>query len=451
MDTKRINRRNFLSLTASVAGASLLAACAPTATQVAGQQKQADQKPAEQKGYQGSVRVMSLADPTKLQPFIDKVQAKFTGVKLNWSLFPSEKFTELFAAAEVAGDQIDIMHLNGQDLRRYATTKKLLDLSNVGVDLKRFRQVGLDTYSINGKLWALPVGGISGFPFLYNKKAFAKVGATKEPETYEELKSLAAELKKAGIAPFAHQGKNIYMWPVWYFWAYAQTTKNKSVEYTFDVLNGKRKFTDPESVAALEMLYRYSQDGMFIESVNSLDGDGAWSAMANMKAAFFYEHSWRIGYVRKNQKDMPDLELGLQAPPLMVEDKTVKRQLPGGTGDALGIYSGIKPERLEIVKQIVDFWSNDENIKWFNDLNGDPVSTNMNVQASSDPLAIKYAKECADAQTTYLDWFWPPEITRSFQEQQQQLVAGTAKPDAAAAEIQKAFDQLVKDGYKFQS
>jgi ABC-type glycerol-3-phosphate transport system substrate-binding protein len=72
------------------------------------------------------------------------------------------------------------------------------------------------------------------------------------------------------------------------------------------------------------------------------------------------------------------------------------------------------------------------------------------VQASDDPLAVKYAAECADLQFTYLDWYWPPEITRAFQENQQAIVAGTKKPDEAAASIQKVFDDLVKDGYKFE-
>jgi raffinose/stachyose/melibiose transport system substrate-binding protein len=99
----------------------------------------------------------------------------------------------------------------------------------------------------------------------------------------------------------------------------------------------------------------------------------------------------------------------------------------------------------------MDVFSNDESVKYMNERDGDAVSTNVNVEASTDPLAVKYAEECAPNQKTYLDWNWPPEITRSFQEQQQALVAGTTKPDAAAATIQTVFDQLVADGYVFQN
>jgi len=92
------------------------------------------------------------------------------------------------------------MDLNGQDLRRYAVGNRMKDLS--GISFKdRFREVGLATYTVRGKLWALPRGGISGFPFLYNKKVLDQIGAKKEPETYDDLLALAPDLKKAGIAP----------------------------------------------------------------------------------------------------------------------------------------------------------------------------------------------------------------------------------------------------------
>jgi hypothetical protein len=78
--------------------------------------------------------------------------------------------------------------------------------------------------AIGGKLWAAPRGGITGFPFLYNKKALDTIGVTKEPETYAELLAMAPELQKAGYAPFVHPGKNIYLWPIWQFFAFAQTS-----------------------------------------------------------------------------------------------------------------------------------------------------------------------------------------------------------------------------------
>jgi ABC-type glycerol-3-phosphate transport system substrate-binding protein len=95
--------------------------------------------------------------------------------------------------------------------------------------------------------------------------------------------------------------------------------------------------------------------------------------------------------------------------------------------------------------------TSDEWVAWSNDVNKDPVSTNANVQASDDPLSLKYAEECAPYQFTYLDWYWPPEITRSFQENQQAVVADSKTPDQAAESIQAVLDELIADGYVFES
>jgi raffinose/stachyose/melibiose transport system substrate-binding protein len=451
MSTQQISRRRMLKLAALGATGTLLAACggAPTASAPAPTAASAAQAPAASTGAQGKLVIMSAGNADQNAPLVKAIEEAHPGVQVEWRFLPSERYVELFTASEVAGDQIDIMDLNGQDLRRYAVGGKLIDISDISFK-DRFQDLALNTYTIKGKLWALPRGGISGFTFLYNKKALAKIGVTKEPETYDEVLAMTPDLRKAGIAPFAHPGKNIYLWPVWQFWAHAQTSGNQSIDHTFKTLNGQMKFTDPEQVAALEILYRYAQDKQFIESVNSLDSDGAWLAFSQGKAAFLYDHTWHIGQYRTDASKYPDLDLSLIPPLRSVSDPNVKRQMPGGTGSALGIYAKIAPERLDLARSTIDLLTSDKWVKWSNDLIKDPVSCNKNVQASDDPLALKYAKECAPNQTIYLDWYWPPEITRAFQENQQALVTGDKKPDEAAQSIQKALDGLVKDGYKFE-
>ncbi len=452
---KRISRRDFLRVGAGAVGAGLLAACAPTTAPAPVAPPAATTAPAAPaapttaptaKAYQGKIVIMSAVAADQNQPLINGIQDAHPGVTVDWRGLSSEKFTQLFAASQVAGDQIDLMDLNGQDLRRYAVAGVVKDLSDI--DYKdRFRPIGLATYTINGKLWALPRGGISGFTYFYNKKVLDQIGATKVPETYDDLVALTPALQKAGIAPFVHPGKNIYLWPIWQFWAFAQTSKNNPVEDTIKTLNNQMKFTDPEQVGGLDILAQYTKDKMFINSVNSMDRDGAFILFSQQKALFYYEHIGTMLFTYRGGS-YPDLDMQL-IPPL-VSVKGTKPQLPGGTGSADCIYAKIAPERMDVAQSILDLMTNDQWVKWANTTFKDPVSCNKNVTASDDPLAVDYGTKCADLQFTYLDWYWPPEITTAFQQGQQAIVAGTSTSAQAADSIQKVMDGLYSSGYKFQ-
>ncbi len=434
--SNKLSRREFLKAAASAGTVAVAGASNISQLPVLGQGD-----------YAGDFVVMSAGEASQQADFIARLEEEFPGVKVVWRSLTSERYTELFAAAEIAGDQIDIMDLNGQDLRRYAVGGRLKDLS--GVDyLDRFRPIGLETYSIGGSLWAIPNGGISGFPFFYNKKAMDAVGFEGEPESYQDLLDMADDLKAAGYAPFTHSGLNIYLWPVWQFWAYAQTSGNRPVEGTFDVLTGNTKFTDPEHLAGLEILQAYTDDGMFVDGVNSMDVPAAELSLTSGNAAFWYHWGGWVGSYR--QGDFPDLDLSFVNPLRSVDDEMVKRQLPGGTGWATGIYSRIAPEREALAWSILDFWTTDEMVALRNAVYADAVSTNIGVQPSDDPLSIRYGELSAPNQFVYLDWYWPPEITRAFQEQQQGIVAKTVTASQAAETIQGVLDELYADGYEFE-
>jgi len=434
--SNKLSRREFLKAAASAGTVAVAAASNISNLPVLGQGD-----------YQGTIVILSASNAEQHQYLIDGIEANFPGVEVEWRGLTSERYTELFAAAEIAGDQIDIMDLNGQDLRRYAVGGRLKDLSDVDY-LDRFRPVGLETYTIGGKLWAIPNGGISGFPFFFNRKALDAVGYEGDPETYDEIRDLAPELKAAGYAPFTHSGQNIYLWPIWQFWAYAQTSGNKPLEGTFNVLTGQAKFTDPDHLAGLEILHQYTVDGMFADAVNSLDVAAAQLSLTQGTAAFWYHHSSFVGVYRGGE--YPDLDLSFVNPLRSVDDESIRRQLPGGTGWATGIYSRIDPSREAIAHAILDYMTTDALVAERNALSADAVSTNINIDPSDDPLAIRYGEISASEQFTYLDWYWPPEITRAYQEQQQAIVAGMASPSDAAEAIQEVMDELFEEGYEFE-
>ena len=199
---------------------------------------------------------------------VKSFEASHPGVTVKETDYPSESFVALFTAQQTAGQPADVLALNGQDLRRYATNGTLLALDANEKNLDRFRSGAIATGRINGKTYGLPIGSISGFPVFINKQVLAKAGAD-VPQSYADMVALRDKLKPLGLKVFTHPGKNIYLWPVWFFTTFAQTTGNKSVERTADILSGKSKFTDDDVVHALDLLFKFGKDGLLGQDVFS--------------------------------------------------------------------------------------------------------------------------------------------------------------------------------------
>ncbi|HYW86594.1 MAG TPA: ABC transporter substrate-binding protein [Chloroflexota bacterium] len=468
-----VSRRGLLVGLAGVVGVAALQACsapaAPTATSAPAKPAEAPKPGAAEPtslaatpaqaaptqagaskaggSYQGKLAVYGVSIAEQGQGKLnDDFEASHPGVKVEYSFMPSAKFVELFTAAQNANEQIDVLILNGQDLRRYATANQLVDLTKEISYQDRFRQIGLKTYTISGKLWALPYGSIGGFPLFYNKAILDKLGL-KYPASFQDLVAMKNELKKANVAAFTHSGKEIYLWPVWFFTTYAQTTKNQSIEKTVRTLQGETKFTDPEVVGALDSIFKFGKEGLFIEGVNSLDVDGSTANFLTGKAVFWLQHNGLIRTVR--EANPPNMALDVALAPQFGTDK-IQSQFPGGTGSALAVYHKIDDKRRPVALEYLDFLTQDKNVEWLVKEGKGSVATNKNANPSDDPVAIKFGNELIDQLKIYLDWYWPPQITRAFQENIQAGVGGQKTADQAAKDIQAAFDKLVTDGYKYQ-
>jgi raffinose/stachyose/melibiose transport system substrate-binding protein len=435
-----LTRRDFIKTTASVGAAAGLAGLLPRATHAASN------------GYQGSINVYGIIVPTPAQPgptqLFKQFQQAHSGISIQNHGFTSERFVALFSAAQAAGEQIDLLYLNGQDLRRYALAGDLLPLNNVPY-LKRFMPLGLKTYTINKTLWALPSGSTGGFPIFYNKALLDKYHLT-APQTYADLLRVGKALTKQGVSAYTHDGKDIYLWPVWFFTTYAQVTGNKSMEKTQATLQGHGKFTDPEVVEALDLIFNLARNKIFSPDVLSLDTPGAQAEFLTGRAAFWLHYDGIISTVRTAAPpalNPPGMNLDVTLFP-WVGKKTVKRQFPGGTGAAFGVYSKISASRKATALQVLDYCTTDAADSYLVKNGLATLGTNVHAQGSTDPVALK-EKAILPNMSIYLDWYWPPEITQAFQQGIQAGINLSKTAKQVSSDIQTVFEGLLKSGYKF--
>ena len=87
----------------------------------------------------------------------------------------------MYAASQAAGQEVDLLNLNGQDLRRYATSNALLSFNSFTYK-DRFIPEALSPYAVNGQLQGLPAGVAGGFAVFTNLALLEKLGL-KVPST----------------------------------------------------------------------------------------------------------------------------------------------------------------------------------------------------------------------------------------------------------------------------
>ncbi|MFC5452431.1 extracellular solute-binding protein [Paenibacillus aestuarii] len=372
-------------------------------------------------------------------------------VKIKVVTTKSDKFMETFMASHNAKQTIDILRLNGQDVRFMSTAGMIKDITDQVSPYKdRFNTAALSPFSFGGKIFGVPTGSMSTSAIFYNKKILDANGL-KPPTSLQDLEALNAALKQKGLSTFAFMGKDIYMWPMWFFQTFAQASGNKSVERTMDTLRGKAKFTDADYVAAMKALQQIGKSGSYIPGVNGVDATAAKAIFSTGKAAMFYGGSWEsAGFIKSAKDSGGKIDLAVAKFPLISDQAGIKAESTGGSGAALAISSTIDPNKEALAKKFLDYWTSDKlQQQMLNDNNG-VFAVNVNVKSNStDPVIDDLTKNYLKDTVTFLDWYWPPEITKAFQQNIQAVVGGQKEPEAAMQEIQKTFDDLVAKGYNF--
>ena len=184
---------------------------------------------------------------------------------------------------------------------------------------------------------------------------------------------------------------------------------------------------------------------MFSPGVFGLDFANAQNEFQTGKACFYLFHD----SIAKGLHDAEgeQLKLDFILMPNLVK-KPVTSQFPGGPGLVMAIPSNIDPGRKDLALRLIDFLSSDDVNRETMQINGGAVPVNANVQPSDLPFYQK-EKTMISNMVTYLDWFYPPEITTALQQGLQAGVAGRISAEALSKNLQAVLDRLSSSGYHY--
>ncbi|MBQ0166118.1 MAG: extracellular solute-binding protein [Treponema sp.] len=161
--------------------------------------------------------------------------------------------------------------------------------------------VGQSTY--DGKMLAIPFGGLSGCDVFYNKTIFANLGI-KVPETIDELEAACETLKANGITPFSLANASKWTGSMYYMYLVARHSGNAEFDAAYTQKNGGT-FTSPAFIYAGEKIQEWVRKGYFPDGVNSLSADDNQdrALLYDGSAAMMLHGSWQVSGIKADSEE----------------------------------------------------------------------------------------------------------------------------------------------------
>lgn len=430
--------RRAVALVSALALAATLAACSGgTSTDQAGCHlsfmASADRPTAEQDAYKAV-----FADFEK--EYNCTVDTTFEGT---W-----DQITQQLTAARLASQQVNLF-VSGTASRDLAKAGLSMDLTECIAPFKdRFLESALEPYTVGGHNWAIPMSSTDTSAIFYNADMFDKLGIA-PPTTFDELVAAGNKIADAeGIVPIIHQGKSPWYWPMWYMSTFAQTSGNNSIQYTEDFLSGKRQFTSPEEIQALDDLAKFTKDGLLDQTTLDTDEQGMFASFLQGKAAMFYGLTPSL--INLEQGD-PTFKIGVFQFPKVVSDPDIKPLVGGGPENGISIAS-FAPEETKVAScQLLEFMSRPAEAAKILETGNPLVPSITSVPpTSNEPLAPQLTSEFIPNTITFLDWIWPSQVNDAVTSAITDVMYNGKSGADAAASVQAALDKLVaEEDYKF--
>lgn len=343
--------------------------------------------------------------------------------------------------AVLAGDQIDVILCAANPVNTSYASLGLIDpvddlVASMG---DRFIDGAVENFTVGGTVWGVPLSAVNVTTFFYNKDLFDQASIA-APKTYEEFVAAAPKLAELGVIPVVHQGKNAWMWPLYYMSSLSQTTGDKQLELVEKTLRGEAKFTDPESLKALKLAYGWVTDGLLDPQSNELDEDAMKSVFYSGRAAAYFGGSWDVPGVTENAP----FEWGVFKFP-KYEAQPGEPVAFGGAETGLCVSSSSKNK--ELAQEFIAYLAEDAQAKLMLERVNPIATSHKGVLGVDTPIAKDLLTYLPTAK--FLDWVWPRELSETIQRETQAMMGGATTPEQAAQNMQTKLDDMVAAGYVY--
>lgn len=353
-------------------------------------------------------------------------------VTIEHEVLPTEQFVTIIRARIASGDVPDVFpYFNNPDDLAYARGGHLVDLSDMTGLLSRFREGVLDSFEVDGGIYALP-SQIQYIFAYYNREIFNEL-ELEIPQTWDEFIDVLDTIKAAGITPLVQGTRD--QWTTQMI-PYTQTPALVDFAYpTFrdDLSSGRTSFADnPGWQEIATRLDQLINGDYFNEGSLSMTYEQSMQAFANGEAAITVNGTWALGTILSLGADF---EVGGFRVPTRSASFSGPDAMVASASGGLSVWSG--SDHVEEAKQFLAYTLSAENNAFFNATKG--PSPLVDVEVDLEPAIVEMLDGIGDMPTSAFpaaSQGWSAGVQDALMRGWQEVFAGSA----TSADVLEAMD-----------
>lgn len=372
----------------------------------------------------------------------EKFLAEHPDVILNESTLQQADYHTKMMALAAANEMPDIFFTKGSWVQNFYDNNLMADLTGK-IDTSAYRDGIFIPFTRDDKVLAAPIQFVVTSVVYWNEAMFADIGYDHFPATWDELLDANEKFKANGTTMIALGNKD--KWPFESCIISTLGDRFTGTDWTQSIIlgDGQAKFTDPEFVETLN--YSQAMAPMFNMDFNAINNEQADNLYGTGKAAATIEGMWTISYLMANADEEVIANTRMAVLPTVPGMKGDANAVSGGAGWSQSVSSKLEGKALEMAIEYVKATTGVEYAEYLMQDSG------MLAQCEV-PVADKESLPLISQR--YLDFISGVKLVPIYDIQMdgavidvmnskiQELLGGTATPQAVAEAIQAEQDKL---------
>lgn len=360
------------------------------------------------------------------------------------------EWDRLARGAIASGEPIDLITINGQQLRGWVRDGLLADLGAEPALAQVLARVP-ESFHLSGSgetaTRAFPLAvtrGAHTTGLFFNKALLDRAGLA-APRTVTDLKAMVKPLAALGAAPLVHCSGDVFFNQILVTWLLPMIAERGGdpLAFTERTVRGELRYDGPEWIETFATIADLRTSGVLLDGSGAVDYAGMQQLLLQGKAAATFNGSWLLPAL---EAASPSVEFDLHiAPPPLVDGAIRPRPILAWTGFALPAQAARSRAGVLAFLEYASRPDVDQAVVAKEQVFSPIAASNVAIR---DAVAREFLPMFDDA-ITPLDWLWEPEIIAELDSQVQALVKGDTDPMSAGAAVQAVAEQLRSSGRSY--